>query len=135
MNSPKKKKQDVRPSPTRGSARAENDLFTKAMLEEINAYISDTSRNDKQKTMKYILDRNYCCAQFSNENYIKMFHTMFGNNIEEYPIPDIEQIANFNGQSSLKIPDCINNTFNSDGSQPKCTCGFHDGKQKKQTPR
>ena len=58
-----------------------------------------------------------------------MFHTMFGNNIEEYPIPDIEQIANFNGQSSLKIPDCINNTFNSDGSQPKCTCGFN-GKQK-----
>ena len=66
------------------------------------------------------LDCNYCCSQFANENYIKMFHTMFGNNIEEYPIPDIEQIANFNGQSSLKIPDCINNTFNSDGSQPKC---------------
>ena len=40
MNSPKKKKQVVRPSPTRGSASAENDLFTKAMLEEITAYIS-----------------------------------------------------------------------------------------------
>jgi hypothetical protein len=92
------------------------------------------NRNDKQKTMKYILDRNYCCAQFSNENYIKMFHTMFGNNIEEYPIPDIEQIANFNGQSIIKIPDCISNTFDSDGSQPKCTCGFHDGKQKNKRP-
>ena len=45
MNSPKRKKQDVRPSPTRGSASAD-DLFTKAMLEEINAYISDTSSID-----------------------------------------------------------------------------------------
>ena len=58
MNSPKRKKQDVRPSPTRGSASAENDLFTKAMLEEINAYISDTSSiddNDSDDDVEHIL--------------------------------------------------------------------------------
>ena len=92
--------------------------------------IKQRCNNNKMDAMNHIIEKKYCDVIFQNKDYIQMFNVMFPDN---YIVPDIEKMSTFKREydGKVKVPKCQSNVANSDGTFPKCSCGFHDKKIKK----